>query len=50
MPCKLVNKCRLITGSSYLNLIQVLVSNFSYKIEVWKYGVKSCGYKGLMER
>ena len=44
------SKCRLIIGSSYFNLIQVLVSHFSYKIEVWKHGVKSCGNKGLMER
>lgn len=44
------SKCRLIIGSSYFNLIQVLVSHFSYKIEVWKHVVKSCGNKGLMER
>jgi len=50
MPCRLVNKCRLIIGSIYFNLIQVLVSHFSYKIEVWKHGVKSCGHKGLIER
>lgn len=44
------SKCRLIIGSSYFNLIQVLVFHFSYKIEVWKRGVKSCGNKELLER
>jgi hypothetical protein len=48
MPCRRITKCRLIIGSIYFDLIQFLVSHFSYKIEIWKHGVKSC--KGSIER